>query len=113
MRTIQSASAGYGAKASGFVAAKTPPAIDAKSCLIFPNMKTPWFRRWGWFHRPASPAGAVCVLLAVAFAVNVFVAVDRRSHSVSDTLYGIFPFWAPTFLLLVWIASQTSDDSVR
>jgi hypothetical protein len=50
-----------------------------------------------------------CVLLALAFAVNVFVAIDRRSHSVSDTLYGVFPFWMPTFLFLLWVASRTSD----
>ncbi len=76
-------------------------------------MKTRWFRRWGWFYLPVSVPGMVCVLLAFAFAVNVFIAVDRRSHSVSDTLYGIFPFWAPTFLLLVWVASRTSDDPAR
>lgn len=73
-------------------------------------MKTHWFRRWGWIYRPVSVAGLVCVLLALAFAANVFVAIDRRAHSVSDTLYGIFPFWAPTCLLLLWVASRTSDD---
>jgi hypothetical protein len=37
----------------------------------------------------------------------VFIAVDRHSHSVSDTLYGIFPFWVPTLLTLAWIADRT------
>ena len=67
-----------------------------------------WFKPWGWTYRPASAQGAVITLLAFAFCVNVFVAVDRNSHSVSDTLYGIFPFVVPTLILLNWIASKSS-----
>jgi len=50
----------------------------------------------------------VVVLAAAAFCVNVFLAVDRHSHSASDTLYGVFPFFACTFLLVDWIAGRTS-----
>ena len=71
-------------------------------------MIQPWFARWGWIHRPASWQGVVLVLLAVVFCVQVFVAVDRRSHSASDTLYGIFPFVVPCLIVLEWIASKTS-----
>ncbi len=46
--------------------------------------------------------------LALAFCVNVFIAIDRHSHSVSDTLYGVFPFFTCTFLLLDWLARNTS-----
>ena len=67
-----------------------------------------WFKRWGWVYRPVSPAGFAATLLPLAFALNVFVAVDRRSHSVSDTLYGIFPYWIPLFLLWLWVAAKTS-----
>jgi len=66
-----------------------------------------WFRPWGWIHRPASWQGVVLVLLAVVFCVQVFVAVDRQSHSVSDTLYGIFPYMVPCLMVLDWIASKT------
>ena len=52
--------------------------------------------------------GALLVLFAVVFCVQVFVAVDRNSHSVSDTLYGIFPFIVPSLLVLDWVASRTS-----
>ena len=45
-------------------------------------------------------------LAAAAFCVNVFVAVDRHSHSVSDTLYGVFPFFACAFLLVDWVAQK-------
>jgi len=67
-----------------------------------------WFKPWGWIYRPASVAGAVVVVVAAVFCVNVFMAVDRHSHSVSDTLYGIFPFVVPALMLVNWIASKTS-----
>ena len=70
-------------------------------------MQTPWFRRWGWMFRPVSAAGWAAVLLAVAFCGQVFVAIDRHSHSASDTLYGVFPYFACTFLLLNWLAERT------
>ncbi len=68
-----------------------------------------WFVRWGWLHRPVSPAGAIATLLPLAFCANVFLAVDRRSHSVTDTLYGVYPFFVCTFLLWNWLADQTSE----
>jgi hypothetical protein len=40
------------------------------------------------------------VLFAGVFCVQVFVAVDRQSHSVSDTLYGVFPYVVPALILL-------------
>jgi hypothetical protein len=40
--------------------------------------------------------------------VQVFLAVDRNSHSVSDTLYGVFPFVVPAVLLVNWVAFRTS-----
>ena len=70
-------------------------------------MKNAWFKRISWFHLPVSIPGAIITLLALAFCVQVFLAVDRHSHSVSDTLYGIFPYFACAFLLHDWIASRT------
>jgi hypothetical protein len=72
-------------------------------------MKKPWFKQIGWFHLPVSVSGAMITLAALAFCVQVFLAVDRHSHSVSDTLYGVFPFFACAFLLFDWIAGRTSD----
>jgi len=73
-------------------------------------MKINWFKRWGWVYLPVSFPGAVLVLAALAFSVQVFIAIDRHSHSVSDTLYGIFPYFACCFLLLNWLASNTSHS---
>jgi hypothetical protein len=72
-------------------------------------MKTIWFKRFGWFHLPASIPGAILCLLAALSCFTVFMAVDRHSHSVSDTLYGVFPFFVCTFLLLDWIGDRTSE----
>ena len=71
-------------------------------------MKTCWFKRFGWFYVPVSGAGVALVLIGLAFCVQVFVAIDRHSHSVSDTFYGIFPYYACCFLLINWIASNSS-----
>jgi hypothetical protein len=71
-------------------------------------MKNNWFKRVGWIHAPVSLPGAVILLAALAFCAQVFVAVDRHSHSASDTLYGVFPFFACAFLLFDWIAGRTS-----
>ncbi|MBI1925380.1 hypothetical protein HYR99_14155 [Candidatus Poribacteria bacterium] len=71
-------------------------------------MKKYWFQPWGWIYRPVSVAGWFAVLLALIFCVQVFLAVDRHSHSVSDTLYGIFPYVVLCIMLLNWLASKTS-----
>jgi len=73
----------------------------------------PWFRRYGWFYLPVSPAGAIVTTGALAFCVQVFLAVDRHSHSVSDTLYGVYPFIISTLLLLDWVATRTSVRGER
>ena len=78
-----------------------------------PVASNPWFKRWGWLHRPVSAAGVIATLLALAFCANVFIALDRHSHSASDTLYGVFPYFACCFLLVNWIASNTSQPERR
>ena len=74
-------------------------------------MKISWFKEWGWIYYPISWQGAGLVIFTAVFCIQVFLAVDRNSHSVSDTLYGIFPFWVPVVLVLLWIASKTSPKN--
>jgi hypothetical protein len=71
-------------------------------------MKYAWFKRFGWFPIPTSAPGAVVCIASGIFCISVFLAIDRHSHSVTDTLYGVFPFFACTFLLVDWIARNTS-----
>ncbi len=73
-------------------------------------MKFAWFKPWGWIYRPVSWQGILIALLTLAFCVQVFIAVDSRSHSVSDTLYGIFPYIVPALIVLNWVASKASHD---
>jgi hypothetical protein len=71
-----------------------------------------WFKPLGWVYRPVSIQAWALVIATIIFCVQVFVAVDRRSHSVSDTFYGIFPYVVPALIVLNWIASKTSGGSV-
>lgn len=76
-------------------------------------MKNLWFKPFGWIYLPVSWQGFVLLAMAMAFCIQVFVAVDRRSHSASDTLYGIFPYFACCFLLMNWVAANTSEGKAR
>jgi hypothetical protein len=71
-------------------------------------MQRSWFKEWGWIYRPVAWPGWLAVLLTAAFCVQVFVAVDARSHSVSDTLYGVFPYVVPALGILNWVAGKSS-----
>ncbi len=71
-------------------------------------MNKKWFKRFGWFYCPVSAPGLMVCGLAILFCWVVFRAVDRHSHSASDTLYGVFPFFVCTFLLVDWIGQRTS-----
>ena len=73
-------------------------------------MKAVWFKSWGWIYRPVSWQGILATLVTLAFCIQVFMAVDRIAHSVSDSLYGIFPYIVPAMMLLYWVASKTSKD---
>lgn len=69
------------------------------------------FREWGLLYRPTSFVGWLLTALALAFCIHIFVFIDQSSHSGTDTLYGIFPYVAPTFLgwyLLAMRLSQTA-----
>ncbi|MBO0782120.1 MAG: hypothetical protein J2P37_25150 [Ktedonobacteraceae bacterium] len=74
-------------------------------------MKKSWFREWGWIYYPISWQGFVLTTLVLAFCVQTFIAIDQHSHSVSDTLYGVFPYIVPSILILLWVASKTTHKS--
>lgn len=71
-------------------------------------MRRTWFKEWGWFYMPTAWQGWFLFIMTALFCAQVFVAVDRHSHSVSDTLYGIFPYWVSGCTVLAWVASRTS-----
>jgi hypothetical protein len=71
-------------------------------------MKNIWFKKIGWVHFPVSWQGWLVTVLTLLFCGQVFWAIDRNSHSVSDTLYGVFPFVVGAFVIFGWIASNTA-----
>ena len=73
------------------------------------NMKNAWFKPLGWLYYPVSWQGLAIIVLALAFCAQVFIAIDRHSHSASDTLYNVFPYFACCFLLLNWVAQKSSE----
>jgi len=70
-----------------------------------------WFKRCGWVYFPISAIGWVVSLLIVLFCVQVFIAIDRHSHSASDTLFHVFPYFASCFLLLNWLGANASGPT--
>mgnify|MGYP000887062207 CR=1 FL=1 len=67
-----------------------------------------FFRKGRYIYIPNSLGGYLIWLVAIVFLITVFVAIDKDSHSASDTLYGIFPYFVSTFLMIEWFASKTS-----
>ena len=49
-------------------------------------MKLQWFIRKGIFFLPASLVGWIIFSATAGYAVYLFIDIDSRSHSVSDTL---------------------------
>ncbi len=72
-------------------------------------MKRLWFKRCGWLFCPVSLPGTAAFVLALLFCLQVFRAIDRHSHSATDTLFGVFPYFVCAFLLLNWLAEKTSE----
>ena len=68
-----------------------------------------WFKKVGWIYQPISVVGWIIALITIVLCVQVFIAVDARSHSVSDTFYGVFPYIVAYLVVAGWIASNTSD----
>ncbi len=66
-----------------------------------------WFKPFGWGYVPLRAAGWLVTLLVLAFCIHIFLFVDARSHSVSDTLYGVFPYVVPALLLWDRVAART------
>jgi uncharacterized membrane protein len=61
-------------------------------------MKFPWFKRNGILCLPVSVMGWITLLAGFVAAVYLFIRIDSRSHSASDTLR---PFVIDLFLLFI------------
>lgn len=72
-----------------------------------------WFKKTGIIFIPTSIAGIILYLLTIGFCTTVFISIDRNSHSNTDTLYGIFPYFVSAFTILYWIAANTSKKIIE
>jgi Na+/glutamate symporter len=68
-----------------------------------------WFKKIGWFYLPASIIGGIITLLFGVLLATVIIAANRNVHSVSDMMYGIFPYAVCCFYLVNWIGRNTSE----
>ena len=62
-------------------------------------MKPQWFKRKGIFFIPKSLIGWAIMLIGIIYAIYIFIDIDSRSHSASDTLRPFF-----IYLLLIGLA---------
>lgn len=73
-----------------------------------------WFkpkRFWGWFaaYYPVSAWGWFTAIFFGVVLVLVFAAVDRRSHSVSDTFFAFAPL-AVVILILADLVTRLKGE---
>lgn len=61
-------------------------------------MKLNWFIRKGIFFLPHSVVGWAIFMAAIAYAIYLFIDIDSRSHSASDTLIN----WVFNCLIVGW-----------
>lgn len=72
------------------------------------DVRTVWFKQAAWLYTPISWQGWLITVAAVLFSLHIAVIIDATSHSVSDTLYGTFPFVVSTAAVWYWVALNTS-----
>lgn len=72
------------------------------------TMTSYWFRRTRYWYRPCHLIAWLILILAGIFCATVIVAINRHTHSVSDLLYGVFPYVTCTALIVDRIAERTS-----
>lgn len=71
-------------------------------------MNNIWFKRLGWIYLPVHVIGVFISVGALALNGMFFVAIDRNSHSVSDTLINFFVYFTCVAFWWKWVAEKTS-----
>ena len=74
-------------------------------------MKPQWFKRKGIFFIPKSLIGWAIMLIGIIYAIYIFIDLDSRSHSASDTLRPFFIYLLLIGLAYTLIAFLTSSGS--
>lgn len=66
------------------------------------------FKRSGFFYVPVHILGWLATAFAVTLCVWFFIAIDRNSHSASDTLIHFFVYASCVAFWFKWFADATS-----
>lgn len=76
-------------------------------------MKPQWFKRKGIFFIPKSLIGWAIMLIGIIYAIYIFIDLDSRSHSASDTLRPFFIYLlliGLAYTLITFLTSSGSTD---
>jgi len=73
-------------------------------------MKLHWFRRAGIVFVPASLQGWLILAAGAAYCVFAFIDIDRKSHSVSDTMMNFVFIFLITGAAYSLVAYLTGGD---
>lgn len=74
-------------------------------------MKLPWFKRIGIIFIPKNFIGWIIMLAGIGYSVYVFLDIDSKSHSVSDTLINfVFNLLiiGAVYTLIAFLTSRTT-----
>src|SRR4051812_45709956 len=78
-----------------------------------PTMQRAWSEKFGWIYLTVSIAGWVVFLITMGLFIRVFMVVDRKSHSASDTLIGVVPYAALFLIIAGWVAPDTCRSALK
>jgi hypothetical protein len=76
-------------------------------------MSLPWFKRIGLFFVPTTSMGWIITLAGVVYSVYIFIDIDSRSHSVSDTLMNFvfnLVIIVAIYLLIAFLTSKKASS---
>ena len=76
-------------------------------------MKPQWFKRKGIFFIPESLTGWAIMITGIIYAIYIFIDIDSRSHSASDTLRPFFIYLlliGSAYTLIAFLTSSGSTD---
>lgn len=68
----------------------------------------PWFKEVRGSYLPNSWQGWLTYIPFIYWLVSTLIAVNRNSHSVSDFIYNIVPYWVSGAVVMHWVAKATS-----
>ena len=71
------------------------------------------FKKVGWIYFPITITGSLISICAIMGNVWFFIAIDRNSHSVSDTLISLLPYLVSIWVIYGFIASNCSGNDQK